>query len=386
MVDRIVKLFTSLRLTVALLGMAIVLIFIGTLAQVHEGLYLAQERYFKSWLVIAPTIGNTKLPIVLPGGYLIGTVLLVNLISAHIKRFQFTTKKLGIQLTHIGLILLLLGQLLTDSFSTESALRLAEGEARNYSVDFKANELVVIDTSDPAQDEVVSIPENLVAKQGEVRHEKLPVTLRVLRYWRNSDITNMPVTDSIPVAATRGFGVGLHLVPRPLAVGMDERNIPSALVEIKGPQSSLGTWLLSSQSSAKQEFTMGGKVYEIALRFTRHYKPFSLKLLEFTHDKYLGTEKPKNFASRVRLQRPATGEDREVVIYMNNPLRYGGETYYQASFDPDNDKRANKVTILQVVRNPSWLAPYFACSVMALGMVIQFLLHLTAFAGKWRTT
>ena len=118
------------------------------------------------------------------------------------------------------------------------------------------------------------------------------------------------------------------------------------------------------------------------VRFTRHYKLFSLKLLEFTHDKYLGTEKPKNFASRVRIQRPATGEDREVVIYMNNPLRYGGETYYQASFDPDNDKRANKVTILQVFRNPSWIAPYFACSVMALGMAIQFLMHLAGFAGK----
>src|SRR5436190_19046239 len=118
MVNRIVKFFTSLRLTVVLLGAAIVLIFIGTLAQVHEGLYLAQARYFKSWLVIAPTIDTTKLPIVLPGGYLIGTLLLINLIAAHIKRFQFTTTKIGIQLTHIGLNLLLLGQLLTGLFST----------------------------------------------------------------------------------------------------------------------------------------------------------------------------------------------------------------------------------------------------------------------------
>src|SRR5436190_13348103 len=221
MVNRIVKFFTSLRLTVVLLGAAIVLIFIGTLAQVHEGLYFAQDRYFKSWLVFAPTIGNTKLPFVLPGGYLIGTALVVNLIAAHIKRFQFTTKKIGIQLTHIGLILLLLGQLLTDLFSTESALRFAEGEKSNYSVDFHANELVVIDTSDPAQDEVVSIPEHLVARQGEVRHEKLPVTLRVLRYWQNADLVNEAASNAIPVAATRGMGVGAHLIPRPLVVGME---------------------------------------------------------------------------------------------------------------------------------------------------------------------
>ena len=39
---------------------------------------------------------------------------------------------------------------------------------------------------------------------------------------------------------------------------------------------------------------------------------------------------------------------------MNSPLRYGGETFYQSGYD-ENDP---KVTILQVVRNPSWLTPY----------------------------
>lgn len=384
MADRIVSFFTSLRLTVVLLAVSIVLIFVGTLAQVHEGLYLAQDRYFKSWFVFAPTIGNSTLPILLPGGYLLGTALLINLFAAHIKRYQFTRKKIGIHLTHGGLILLLLGQLFTDMLSTESALRLAEGEARNYSVDFHDSELVVIDTSGDQRDQVIAIPEHLVAQQGEIRHGQLPATLRVLKYWPNSELYNVPMSNSIPVAATHGIGPGLHLVPRAPVVGMDERNLPSALVEVAGPQGALGTWLVSSQSGAKQEFTVGGKAYQMSLRFTRHYKPFSIKLLEFTHEKYLGTDKPKNFASRVRVQHPGTGEDREVVISMNNPLRYGGETYYQASFDPENDRLANKVTILQVVRNPSWLAPYFACAIMSLGMTVQFLTHLIGFAGKWR--
>ncbi|MCX7916215.1 MAG: cytochrome c biogenesis protein ResB, partial [Verrucomicrobiae bacterium] len=72
------------------------------------------------------------------------------------------------------------------------------------------------------------------------------------------------------------------------------------------------------------------------LRQTRYYKPFFITLLEFRHDRYPGTEIPKNFSSRIRIVRPATGEDREVLISMNNPLRYFGETYYQASFDPDD--------------------------------------------------
>ena len=69
-----------------------------------------------------------------------------------------------------------------------------------------------------------------------------------------------------------------------------------------------------------------------------------------------------------------------LLIYMNNPLRYAGLTFYQASFEPGNDR----VTILQVVRNPSWLIPYIACSLMSLGLVWQFTIHLVGFVGKRR--
>jgi hypothetical protein len=67
---------------------------------------------------------------------------------------------------------------------------------------------------------------------------------------------------------------------------------------------------------------------------------------------------------------------------MNNPLRYAGYTFYQASFEPGNDK----VTILQVVRNPSWIIPYIACSLMTLGLLWQFTIHLLGFIAKRRRT
>src|SRR3984957_5270637 len=89
MLDRVAKFFCSLRLTVVLLIAGLVLVFVGTLAQVHEGLFAAQVRYFKSWYVWKPTIGDSAWPVLLPGGYLIGSLLLLNLIAAHIKRFKF---------------------------------------------------------------------------------------------------------------------------------------------------------------------------------------------------------------------------------------------------------------------------------------------------------
>src|SRR6185503_17265148 len=133
MIKRLVKIATSLKLTVTLLGLGILLVFVGTVAQADEGLYQAQARYFKHWFVLGITFFGHKVPLPLPGGYLIGTLLLLNLTAAHIQRFQWTWKKSGIHLTHAGVILLLVGQLATDLLSRETLLRLEEGETKSWS-------------------------------------------------------------------------------------------------------------------------------------------------------------------------------------------------------------------------------------------------------------
>ena len=63
---------------------------------------------------------------------------------------------------------------------------------------------------------------------------------------------------------------------------------------------------------------------------------------------------------------------------MNEPLRYGGKTFFRASWDQADEKG----TVLQVVDNPSWLTPYFACTLVAVGMIWQFLTHLIGFAAN----
>ena len=131
--DRLINFFTSLRLTVVCLALALLLVFFGTLAQVDLGLYKAQNEFFRSFLIYwGPKGASWKVP-VFPGGYLIGGVLLINLFAAQFQRFVFTASKIGLWMVHVGLILLLLGQLLTDLLSRESTLHLREGEARNYS-------------------------------------------------------------------------------------------------------------------------------------------------------------------------------------------------------------------------------------------------------------
>jgi hypothetical protein len=116
------------------------------------------------------------------------------------------------------------------------------------------------------------------------------------------------------------------------------------------------------------------------MRPARYYKPYSVTLQKFTHERYVGTEIPKNFASQITLIDSERAVNRNVLIYMNHPLRYRGETYYQAGFEKDD-----KTSILQIVRNPSFVAPYIACIVVAAGLLMQFGYHLVGFSRRRRT-
>jgi hypothetical protein len=136
---------------------------------------------------------------------------------------------------------------------------------------------------------------------------------------------------------------------------------------------------LSAQAAplldAPQQFAYENRTFQLALRPIRYYKPYNITLLDFTHKRYKGTEIPKDFSSRLRLQNAQSNEDREVLVYMNNPLRYAGETYYQGGFEP-----GDTVSILQVVRNPAWLTPYVSCTLISVGLIVQFLMHLLGFS------
>ena len=304
-------------------------------------------------------------------------MLLINLLCAHVRYYQPGKRKIGVVLIHFGVVLLLVGQMLTDFLSQESNLHLRIGETRNYSEADRAFELAVLDTTDKDSDKVVAIPCSLLVRRGEVSDPAMPFTVSVKTFYANSSLAQQPQPGYDPVKTTAGPGSGIWWREEPRETEMNRMDMPSAIVEIATPKSSIGTFLVSGWLEQPQSFTYNDRSYELLLRQERFYLPFSLHLIEFRHDKYPGTDIPKNFSSRVRLQNLENGEDREVRIFMNNPLRYASETFYQASFDPDDHG-----SVLQVVHNPSWLTPYFACVLVATGLVIQFLSHLIPFLKR----
>ena len=370
--------FVSLQLTVALLVFGMLLVFAATLDQTNLGIWGIQQKWFRTFIVWQD-IRGISLP-VFPGGYFIGGLLLINLLAAHIARFKFTWRKVGIFLTHVGLILLLIGELLSGLWQEDFHLRLNEGETRNYAESFHHNELVVTDVTDEKFDEVVAIPEEFLARHTSVQHPRLPFRVIAKAHYPNSFLQSRK-PDGSPTLATTGLGREVVAVPQPITYKTDEANMPSAYVELAAADASPGIFLVSTGLVAPQRFDSGGRTWKIALRAKRIYEPFSLTLLKFSHDRYAGTEIPKNFSSRIKLTTPDGRDDREVLVYMNNPLRYAGLTFYQSGF-ANNDR----TTILQVVRNPSWLLPYVACAMMTVGLCVQFCLHLFAFVKKRRAS
>jgi hypothetical protein len=371
------KPFTSLKLTIFCLACAMVLVFLGTIDQVNIGVYEAENRYFKSFLLFF-TLPRTDLRIPwFPGGYLVGSLLLVNLVAAHLARFRWSWKKIGIVLLHSGLILLLVGQLFADIFvDLESQIRLDQGETKNYSESFYFDELALIDTSAADSDEVISIPGSRLAKGNKI---DLPVDdLRMIinDYYPNCALIS---PSQLPHPGYPHLPIG----PMAVAVQLDktykqnERNLPAADFSIFQRDQLIGTWRLATGFPRPINFQVGNKNYQAVLRPRRFYKPFAIKLVQFRHDRYAGTDIAKNFSSRIRLLDPTRHEDRESLIFMNNPLRYRGFTFYQAGFD-NNDQ----TTVLQVAQNPSWLVPYISCALIVAGLLVQFGMHLVSFVKR----
>lgn len=389
----LLKIFSSLKLTVWLLALSIVLVFFGTLDQVHFGIRATQLKYFESVLALWQyplewPLGESLhwLHFPIPGGYLIGPLLLINLVVAQVTRLELKWKKAGIYIIHLGLILLLLGQLMTQLIQEENYMWIDEGASANYLESFHLNELVIIDKSDPVKDGVVSIPIDLIDKQpASLQHPRLPFRVETKAFYPNAAIVQRSrLTEESPeMPFNRGLGIENDFVvwDRPMTHLQDERNVTTAIVELVGTEGSLGIWLVSNVFDEKfppQRFSYEERDYEIELRIKRTYLPYKIELIDFSHDRYLGTDIPKNFSSKVRINNSQSSEDRQTLIYMNHPLRYKGQTFFQAAFD----KQTEKSSMFQVVNNPGWLIPYLSCGMIAIGLLYQFGYGLIKFRGK----
>jgi ABC-type transport system involved in cytochrome c biogenesis permease subunit len=425
LIFRLLKPLASLRLTVVLFVLSIILVFFGTLALIDNGMWTVIREYFQSTLVWIKTdllrqfltvffwypkeqaAWTGSIPF--PGGVTLAVALLANMTAAHVVRFKFTWNRLGIITLHAGLIMLLAGELITRFFAVEQKMVIKEGETTNYTFNTESPE-IAIQSGDIYHSISKSAIQRSFKNQSVISSPELPVDIRVTQSWVNTKIAMFergmkPEKDTQFAANEMGTTVAFSTAAESSGTESGS-DTPSVSVTIfrKGTKESLGQFFLSFYFDRdlmrripvfrfpEQKFEVDGQSYTISLRPRRMYKPYTIGLKDFTHEKYAGTQKAKDFASTIRLVDPHRGEDREVRIWMNNPLRYDStasksfwgaikslnpfwndsETFFQSSFLQDDEG-----TILQVVQNPSWMWPYVSCILITVGMLVHFLMVLT---------
>ena len=302
----------------------------------------------------------------------------------------------GNVLLHFGVGLLMVGQFVFGDRQLEQRLNLIEGKSANTFVNLDSIELVFI-SKDGVDQQVVAIPSQMLKDaldtSAVIRDPQVPFDVRVKEYFSNSKLETATADTN---SADKGIGVQVAAVRVAGSGGTESQvNLASAYIELleKGTDKSLGSHLTSQwfsdrealvpDSSSGDEFDKvsdGKNEYQMGLRFARTAKPFWVQLSDVKRVNYTGSETPRDYRSMVRILDPTTGEDRREQIWMNNPLRYRGETYYQSNYTALRDGR--EMTGLQIVQNSGWLIPYVACSITGLGMCMHFAGTLGTFVKR----
>jgi hypothetical protein len=384
----------DLRITVTLFVLSMLIVFWGTLAQVDNGVWTVMAKYFRSFFVLVPlkvvlfnAVEENAIVIPFPGGWLIGSLMLVNLLAAHAIRFKLAWNRAGILLIHSGLIVIMLGEVITGLCAVEGTMEIRIGQSTNVVTHSGTADFVAIRSKDAKNDEVVAVPKARLQVGAVIDDANLPFKMEVLQYMTNSEMEKIRGRgDADAKGLARGWEA--RQVAEVSGVDTNQRyDAPSMYVKLTDRNGKdLGKWLFSAHfpsSIEPQWITVDNKPYLVALRFKQTKREFTLHLKDFKHDVYPGTSKPKDFHSYILLTDPANGvKDEKREIYMNAPLFYQGETFYQSSWTTDRLTNKANGTILQVVHNPGWVMPYLACFLVGVGLLAHFGLTLYKFLDR----
>ncbi len=306
----------------------------------------------------------------------------------------------GNVLIHVAVGLLMLGQFVFGDRQIEERMSLVEGQTTNVAYRTDETELAIVDTSNADTDAVTAISGRLLkARAGgdPITIDGLPFDLRVVEFFPNSSVVRVgPVA---PNQATTGFGMKWLATARPPEGGASSKtNIASAYVRLeeRGTGRDLGTFLVTQFLNDQAQLFMGagddecdtveadGKPWKLQLRFRREYKPYAVTLDDVRKLDYAASDTPRDYSSYVTFTDSASKAEQKGRIWMNNPVRYRGETFYQSQYSQVDlgGGKVGEMTGLQVVENAGWLIPYVACVLAFWGMLVHFGGTFVRFASR----
>jgi ABC-type transport system involved in cytochrome c biogenesis permease subunit len=312
-------------------------------------------------------------------------------------------QRAGVVVLHAGIGLLMFGQWFVSQYDVEQQMRISEGQTVNFASDIRSVELAVTRRDSPefsGQDDVVVVPLTIngyptrFLNAGTIEDEQLPFAIDILDYQRSSSVRMQRGESTDKTVATTGRNAGFEIVEAKPASGAmgSSVDIASGYFRFTDPKSGepIATYLLSQEMLMMRDNQVrtfdldtvkaGDVEYEVQLRFAREYKDYAVHLIDVRKDDYLGTNIPRNYSSEVRLVDEKRNVDQELTIWMNNPRRYAGETFYQSQWGQGPD--GVEYTVFQIVRNHGWMIPYVACMICVVGMAYHFLFVLLRFLDR----
>ncbi|MHC4953630.1 MAG: cytochrome c biogenesis protein ResB [Planctomycetota bacterium] len=363
--EKVWRFLGSFALAIAILLLLLALTYAGTMAQRYASIHDVQTKYFNSYLVVIELPLGIPFPV--PGANLLMSLLFINLIVGGMIRLRRDWRRAGIFIIHLGIALMLTGNLVEFLFAEKGYMPLGEGESGDQYYSYTEWEIAVLESTGEGKERVHIVPGEQFEDLGpadsvSVSGSNLPFTLILTGFVPNCEPAigpEGPVLRSLPLDPEEGS--------RNIA------GISAAAVDSGGMRRETILW--GRGGSAPWVFKTGGKDWGVVLRKRQFQLPFRVELRKAEGDNHPGTGMASRYASDVTRYEGNTVHD--VHISMNEPMRHSGYIFYQSGFQPPSRMTGGRaISTFSVSRNPTDRVPLYACIVIAIGLLWHFLVKL----------
>ncbi len=332
------KFFSSIKLAIWLLASIATVSIIGTLILQNKSAAEYISRYGHSTYKVFSAMGFTHVYSAWWFILLLG-LLSLNLTVCLLNRFSLKLRSLGTTIAHLSVLVIFAGALVGMFFGQKGFVKIYEGQSigsfeshgKKVSLDFsvRLNDFIYEENISPDEKIVVSSEDGSVLEEVSVEigtEAKIPHTensIKVLRY----------VPDFILDVSTK------KVVSR----SSEPRN-PAVEIELNTAGETKTLWVFARYPDIHNTVVGGVKI-----KYVWAYR------------------RPKDFISNLTVIK----DGKEVLkqdVRVNCPLKFGGYTFFQSSYD-----KTNLVwTGLQVVKDPGVPIVYLGFVLLVLGLGIRF--------------
>ena len=319
---KIVKLFCSVYVTVALLALYGILCAVATFieADAAYGTSAAQDLIYRTAFF-----------------NIVHFLLLLNLIGVFVIRKFWKTKKYYSMILHISFIVILIGAAITRFYGFEGLMHIREGS----SVD-----------SISTLDEYINIG---AVVDGEFYSYKFPVRFNSVTQTRFNEV--IPFHGKNLVVKFNGYQKG----------DMNTFDVINITVSYDGETSRLTLPQSYLDAQIGDAVRLGGIDFQFIWGPAQLSVPFKINLDDFILTRYPGSESPSSYKSKITVTNYEDNSNFSYEIFMNNVLDYKGYRFFQSSYDTDE-----KGTILSVNKDPGKIPTYIGYFLLTVGFLWSF--------------